>query len=150
MQAGMMEALQQAWDEDDHEATPYVVEEHVNGYDGKIVDYRLGEHIAGWLECAKLACSHLDTSEACAGGLGRSSGNLLFKNFCSTLRDAAKESLDSEDEQKVMRRIVSVRHCDFDGRWYGSVWPGVFAAVDGVLDDERPFDTDAMSRSHYY
>ena len=149
MQAGMMEALQQAWDEDDHEATPFIVQEHVNGYGGKIVDHSLGEHIAGWLECAKLACSHLDTSEAGAGGLGRSSGTLLFENVCSTLRDAAKESLDSEDEQKAMRDIVSVRHCDFEGRWYGSVWPGVFAAVDGVLDDKRPFDTNAMCRDHY-
>ena len=145
MGAGMMEALQEAWDEADHEATAHIVEAHVNDYDGKVIDYSLGGRIGGWLECAKLACSRLDTS-----GSGHSlygpPDTTMFKSLCSTLRDAAKESFDSEDEQKAMRSIVSVRHCDFDGRWYGSVWPAVFAAVDGVLD--HPFDLIAMGRCH--
>ena len=70
-------------------------------------------------------------------------GNLI-ESFCSSVRDAAKGYFNTEEERQAMRDIVSVRHCDFDGRWYGSVWPGVFAAVDGLLGGK--FDLYMMKR----
>jgi len=166
MDAGMMDALQEAWDEDDNEATSYIIQEHIDSYAGDVLDYDMGKTFAGWLECAEMACTNLQDAEGSTqatafasllahAGLGgdaipmltqqhASGGPPTFESFCSLLRDAAKGYFNTEEERQAMRDIVSVRHCDFDGRWYGSVWPGVFAAVDGLLGGK--FDLYMMKR----
>ena len=102
--AGMMEALQEAWDEDDNEATADIIQEHIDSYDGDVLDYDLGKTFAGWLECAEMACANLQNAEGSTqatafasllahAGLGGDAGPMLtqqdashgpptFESFC--------------------------------------------------------------------
>ena len=166
MDAGMMEALQAAWDENDNETTADIIQEHIDNYAGDVLDYDMGKTFAGWLECAEMACANLQKSEGSTqatalasllahAGLGgdaipmltqqhASDGPPTFEGFCSSLRDAAKGYFNTEEERKAMRDIVTVRYCDLEGRWYSSVWPAVFAAVDGLLGGK--FDLYVMKR----
>ena len=146
----LMSELQDAWDDGRNESTCDLVQEYVDAYRGK-TDCNLCPSIAGWLECAKLVCTGEAASYQHRHSVPDSPG---YVQWCQQLRAAVLEqALDfDQDEQEAMRSIASVRHCDFEGRWYHSEWPGVFAAVDGLLEThgERAFDRIPLRDGYSY